>query len=69
MTENKVEATVCNTCKRNHSEYQPCPKRITRALLGRPGAINRLSPADLMWISKSTFNVAETVEELLADQM
>ena len=60
---------TCRTCHRNHSQEQPCSRRIARALMMRPNAPEELAQTDVNWLSTHKINVEDILEEELANLM
>jgi len=67
--EEKSKMETCKTCHRLHTVYQPCPRVITRILLGWPNAIHKATIVDLEWLRRTKIDVAGIIEEIVADQI
>lgn len=60
---------ACNICRRVHNANQPCPTRMTNALMMRPQGLEQLEEVDRAWLRDYPVDVYDIVEEELANRM
>lgn len=61
---------TCAHCDRLHNKDKPCPKRVAEAMQMEPGALHKLTTADIAIMAEDFmrgYNVVWLIEEDLAN--